>query len=318
MTHRQRRYNTRPAFTLVELLVVITIIAILVSLTAAAVMRAISKGPELLCSTEIGELQSKLANVIKNPANPLVFVPSRLHLSKKNNYNAALPLDRDSVAFLQARFGKHTCFDFANPPPNGQFIDWNGDNNANEELFLEGQQCLVFHLGGLPTYNPPNTVTGTIAMVGFSNDSQNPAKAPSGTGERRQVPFEFQSNRLVSFTSAALGSTGAFPVYLDPWKQTGGPANQHPFAFFASYNVEGGGQYDKYAGTSDCPSLGSLLPYQSNATTFLNPSSFQIISAGKDGKFGAGGANWGRTGTTDPLGKDDQSNFSAHVLGVAP
>jgi prepilin-type N-terminal cleavage/methylation domain-containing protein len=333
MTQRQRNRGVRPAFTLIEILVVITIIAILVSLTTAAVMRAITKGPELQCSSEIGELQAKLANVIKNPANPLVFVPSRLHLSKKNIYTAS-QLDQDSIRFLQARFGKHTCCDFT-PLPSANllyssvpFIDWNGDGNANEELYLEGQQCLVFHLGGVPVYNPANTVpapnvTGAISMVGFSNNPLNPAAAPSGTGEKRQGPyFEFQSNRLVAVLSSSTAfptNTGKFPVYLDPWMQTGGNANRRPFAFFASYNPEGGGQY-----SSDCPSLiapttgNPLQPYQASATTFVNPSNFQIISAGKDGKFGAGGTLWGRTGTTDPNGADDQSNFSAHLLGVAP
>ena len=50
----------------------------------------------------------------------------------------------------------------------------------------------------------------------------------------------------------------------------------------------------------------------------MNPSSFQIISAGKDGKFGAW-CELEQAGTTDPgNGKDDQSNFSGHLLGVAP
>jgi prepilin-type N-terminal cleavage/methylation domain-containing protein len=336
MTHRQRRRNARPAFTMIELLVVMTIIAILVALLSTAVMRSLAKGPELQTSSEIGELQAKLANVVSNPANPLVYLPSRLHLSKKNNYtsnpksavyNPASPnfaLDRDSMAFLQARFGKHTCFDFASPP--GQIINWNGDPNdpnGNQELYLEGQQCLVFHLAGVPTYN----AAGDIAMVGFSNDSQNPAKAATA-GEKRQGPyFEFQSNRLKLFTSAAFGSTGAFPIYFDIYTRPGGNTRQ-PFAFFASYSTEGGGLYDKYGGTSDCPSLllsppdpagTPLLPYQpTGSATFLNPSSFQIISAGRDGKFGAGGQVWGRTGTVNANGADDQSNFSSHLLGIAP
>jgi prepilin-type N-terminal cleavage/methylation domain-containing protein len=347
MTQRQRNRGVRPAFTLIEILVVITIIAILVSLTAAAVMRGLVKGPELVDSTEIGELQAKLANVIKNPANPIAYLPSQLHLSKTNNYtanpkspsyNPASPnfaLDRDSMAFLQARFGKHTCFDFQCPPP--QIIDWNGDL-TNEELYLEGEQCLVFHLGGLPIYSPANTVppanvTGTITFAGFSNNPQNPAQAPQNANERRQGPyFEFQSNRLESFSSAFPGNTGTYPIYLDPWTSPGGNANRKPYAFFASYNVEGGGLYNKYP-LSDCLSLTApttgnpLAPYQASATTFLNPSSFQIISAGRPvgippvgnhSAFGAGGTLWGRTGTTDPLGKYNQSNFSAHLLGVAP
>jgi len=329
MTHRQRRHGGRSAFTLIELMVVITIIAILVALLTTAVMKALGKGPELQTSSEIGELQAKLANVISNPANTLPFVPSRLHLSKKNLYTNS-QLDVDSIKYLQARFGKHTCFNIPNPPPPGQFIDWNGDNNPNEEVYLEGQQCLVFHLGGIPVYSPVNTVpvanvTGAITMVGFSNNPQNPVGnvaptpfSPAAT-ERRQGPyFEFQSSRLVSFTSTAFGISGSFPIYYDPWTHTGGNSKRRPYAFFASYNTEGGGLYNAPGlgyGSSDCPTLG-LLPYQATNGTWLNPSSFQIISAGKDGLFGAGGV-LPRSGTTDANGKDDQSNFSAHVLGNA-
>lgn len=336
MTQRKRNRGRRSAFTLVELMVVITIIAILVALLTTAVMSALSKGPELQTNSEIGGMQSKLATVINNSGSPLPYLPSRLHLSKMNNYNLNSQLDRDSIAYLQARFGKHTCYNFQSPSP--ALIDWNGDGK-NEELYLEGEQCLVFHLAGVPIYSPANTpppsgVTGAITFVGFSNNPSNPALPPASASERRQGPyFEFQSNRLVSFTSSIAGNSGPYPVYLDPWTHSGGTAKRQPYAFFASYNVEGGGLYDKY-GSSDCPSLvaptsGSpVLPYQANATTFLNPSSFQIISAGRPitnppnvinlSVFGEGGTAWGRAGTTDPNGRNNQSNFSAHLLGMAP
>lgn len=310
MTQRKPQRGGRPAFTLVELMVVITIIAILVALLTGAVMKALTKGPELQTSSEIGEMQSKLSAMANSTG--LTIVPSQLHLSKLNNYNPAIPLDRASVTFLQQRFGKRSCFDFKAPPP-GKFIDWNGDNVPAEELVLEGEQVLVFLLGGVPL-----NANGSTAMVGFSSNKQNPAQVPFN-GEHRDGPFfDFQPNRLKPMQSMITGNTAGalFPAYVDPWKQVGGLAKEAPFAFFASSNTEGGGLY-----TSDCPSLG-VTPYiQSTSgglTVWVNPSSYQIISAGKDGKFGAGGALWGKAGTTDPNGKDDQSNFSAHLLGVAP
>ena len=138
-------------------------------------------------------MQSKLSTVMNNSGSPLPYLPSQLHLSKTNNYpnrNFANSVDADTIAYLQRRFGKHTCCDFMPLPnpnyPNVPFIDWNGDGKPNEELFLEGEQCLVFHLGGIPVYSPPNSpplanVAGAITMVGFSNNPQNPAACAGNT-----------------------------------------------------------------------------------------------------------------------------------------
>ncbi len=146
MMQRRRGRNRRPAFTLIELLVVIAIIAILISLTAAAVMHVLVKGPESQARSEIGDLDMQLQKM-KSQFN-LKYLPSRLHLSKQNNYSNASQLDLDSKAFLQARFGRDCCYGFQSPPPVA--IDWNGDGVANEEIYLEGEQCLVFLLGGIP------------------------------------------------------------------------------------------------------------------------------------------------------------------------
>ncbi len=322
MINRQRP-SGRPAVTLIELMVVITIIAILVALLTGAVMKAISKGPELVTSSEMGEFQSKLSAEERDAG--VKYLPSRLHLSKQNFYpNKGVPnsLDADSVRFLTERFGKNACFNFT-ALSGANFIDWNGDGVANEELYLEGEQCLVFHLGGIPSGVTP----GSITMLGFSLNQQNPAAAPTVGAHRGGPFFDFQSNRLKAITSAFTdpvafplppnGHYGPFPVYLDPWVQVGG--GREPYAYFVSSNKEGAGQYSKY-GSSDCPSIlaattgNPLVPYLSPSGVAFNPSSCQIISAGKDGKFGPGGI-LPKAGTSDQYGKDDQANFGSRVLG---
>ena len=55
-------------------------------------MQALSKGPELQTSSDIGEMQSKLANVMNNRPVRLTYLPSRLHLSKTNNYRTELAI----------------------------------------------------------------------------------------------------------------------------------------------------------------------------------------------------------------------------------
>jgi hypothetical protein len=93
-------------------------------------------------------------------------------------------------------------------------------------------------------------------------------------------------------------------VYLDGW----GTA----YAFFSSgprgndYNIT----------SSDCQTLtGGTLPYFTGTVAspqFLNPNSFQIISAGPNKAFSPGGP-WNPT--TGTPGSDDMSNFSKGKLG---
>ena len=92
--------------------------------------------------------------------------------------------------------------------------------------------------------------------------------------------------------------------YLDPY-------GKQAYAYFSAGRKGYG---------NDCPSLG-LQPYAGAPGAFLNPQGFQIISAGRDGKFGRGGAGWAPAGAAtfypraDP-GRDDWSNFHDRPLGV--
>jgi hypothetical protein len=65
-----------------------------------------------------------------------------------------------------------------------------------------------------------------------------------------------------------------------------------------------------------------LSPYYSTyiagRKSYLNPDTVQILSAGRDGLFGSADLWAPQTGSTDPLGLDDQSNFSDRPLGVPP
>ena len=290
MTHKQRGRGARPAFTLIELLVVIAIIAILVSLTAAAVMRALVKGPELQTRSEIGELESKLGEARTKGYNNTPYLYSKLVLHENGVYTNSLD-DQHTVQVLTGMFGRYVV---------GNKINWSQANppTYSKTITLEGEQALVFYLGGMP-----NITANGVSMVGFSTNPANPAALPASAAEKRIGPyFEFQTNRLVI-------EANNFPVYTDPWK-TGSP-----YAYFASTNKEGAGLYQP----GDCASIIPVapVPYIDTTGKWVNAGSFQIISAGRDGKFGAAGASWNpSTGTTDPNGKDDQSNFSSSLLGA--
>ena len=320
MTHTRRGRARRTAFTLIEMLVVILIIALLVSLTAAAVLRALVKGPEITDRSEMGEMETKITS-LQRDFNLAVVPPSHLRLREDGVYTSANPAiqqDYDKTKiFLQAMFGRHIT---------DQGVPWSDGQNIhpNVDLVLEGEQCLVFYLGGHYQQDP---TTGLLGMVGF------PTQVSGGSNAGKRGPFfEFQPARLKMFT--APGSGLPFPVYLDPWKAGKGPWGPGtPYAYFSSYNTEGLGDYH-----DDCPSLlcspptnlalsPHLTAYMDPSGKWVNAGSFQIISAGKDGKFGPGatlvGGKWTPTywnptkGTTDPNGQDDQANFSPRVLGAA-
>jgi type II secretory pathway pseudopilin PulG len=144
---------------------------------------------------------------------------------------------------------------------------------------LNGAQCLVFYLGGM---------NGTD---GFSDNPTNPT-LPGGT---RIGPFyQFRSNRLTPQPGYATPL-----MYLDPYGT--------PYAYFGAtsknvYNL------------ADCVDLG-VQPYLEGANRFLNPNTFQIISAGKNKVFGPGGPIDLNNGVANEAGADDLSNFSSTELG---
>jgi len=284
----------RAGFTLIELLVVMAIIAILVSLSAAGVMRVLWKIPEIQARTEIGEFDTALGSVMADYglSDP---PPSVLVLNETN------PQSGPSGPFLTKMFGK-------NLGVGATFVDWNGDGVANGPWILEGEQCLVFYLGGIP--NTAAVAAGSPPQcLGFSTNNMNPAQAG---GARKGPYFQFQSSRLVAGPPTAPN----FFMYIDAWKAKTGPK---PYAYFSSQGIQGTNLSSGYAmgalgAGKDCQSIGAN-PYLDTAGNFTFSNKYQIISAGQNGLFGAG--LWDPSqGAPDAGGRDDQANFSSKLLGA--
>src|SRR5262249_50171590 len=134
-------------------------------------------------------------------------------------------------------------------------------------------QCLVFFLGG-----PAPPVGGIYGPQGFATDPTNPVNL---SGDRVGPFFTFDSARLVD----GLGGRTAngFPSYLDPWRNS----SKLPYHYFSSYNQTNGYHPKNPNDTRNDTTVFGVYPYFESQGRFLNPNTFQIHSAGKDGQFGS-------------------------------
>jgi prepilin-type N-terminal cleavage/methylation domain-containing protein len=241
----------RGGFTLIELLVVIAIIAILVGLTAGAVMRIWFKGPEIAVRKDLTQLSASVGTFLRDHRIEFGQPPSRLLLRDDGNYSAAAnvgneQLAKDSHEFLKKMF----------PACALTGMDWNNNGAVDGPAILSGQECLVFFLGG---------IGGTR---GFS---ANPANPTDGRTERIGPAYTFETKRL------ATGAAG-YPVYNDPWGT--------PYAFFSSYKAKNG--YNRYGAGDSAGAAAYVASVNGAVTVYVNPDTVQIISAGKDKAFGSG------------------------------
>src|SRR5439155_10082102 len=87
------------------------------------------------------------------------------------------PVAMESLAYLTRLWPQLTApgGPWSQPATPGvpTFIDWNGNGKADEPVILEGDQCLVFFLGGIPMQG------ATAWCFGFSTDPRDPSRAVS-------------------------------------------------------------------------------------------------------------------------------------------
>ncbi len=303
MKQKQLRRTPRTAFTLVELLVVIAIIAVLVSLFVGAAVQILNKIDEVKTRTDIEQLHEAMVNYttktnLEQPPSRFVLCETQAgYYAGMNDPNPAIAqLYTDSYSYLTHLFPRINWNTVntpvgLNPPPPWAGIDWNGDTFQSPDVILEGDQCLVFFLGGVNTN-------------GFSNNPGNPGQ---NGGERLGPFFDFKPFRLVD---PGRPTSPGYRVYIDAYGKS-------PYVYFSSYKTRNG--YARYASLgSDC-SLVPQGPYNDGAGNYQNPDSFQIISAGRDTLFGPGGT-WTPAGaaTMPAAGRDDMANFYDHPLGITP
>ena len=288
----QTRARARAGFTLIELLVVIAIIAVLMGVLLAGVMGAFKAGPRAQTTSTL----SALANAINTfgSETKVPYVPSGTWSGSawtgpfrlRNSYTSTTnPNDQSFEAqYIVRVFGRVTLDNLGNPGLPG--------NDTSAPVTLDANQTLLFFVNGLQD----NDGQGNVAFRGFQK-GQKPF-TPFTQGENRLGPF-FGEITKRQYSAPA----GQFARIIDGWGT--------PIAYFTAYNAKQTAlNSGAYGGANSAGPAGPFF----TSTGYANPAGFQLISAGENKQFGAGG-NWA---SVNQQGADDRANFSPNNLGAGP
>jgi len=213
--------------------------------------------------------------------------------------------------------------------------DFNADGDTTDIHHLEGAECLVFFLGGRVDFGASGTGTANSgALVGFS---KNPI-SPFGFGGNRRGPyFEFKGNCNIStstptklvFSGRLCDTDGdGFPEYLDTIGGQTLPYLYYENGYRFQANASSWVNSDNWGSTSASqrlarayyqPGMATTYPAGALASVPHNKSGYQIISAGFDYDYGAGGAfdasNSANNTGMSAADRDNITNFHPGLLG---
>jgi len=325
-TRHDQSSALRAAFSLIELVVVILIIAILASLILNGVMAARTTALNATVTADIKNVEKAISDFkLKFGVEP----PSEIYLYETPaGWSGATPEARRSRAFIRQIWPQ---FDFSMPiapamvPADPDAFttpgrDINGDKDLGDVIHLTGAEALVFFLGGMnatnvvdsrgllrttpvaPATTPPNVgdVITHWEPLGFSVSPTDPF---ARGGSRIGPYFEIDSERLIN-VDGDTDPEGA-PEYLDPL-----PGQTKPLIYASSYDGRGYRAADLVTG----PSSTFTSVYTKTGGQAYNPKSFQIISAGVDGDYGTGGVYDDTLPANRSAERDNITNFKGGRL----
>lgn len=288
--------TSRRAFTLTELLVVIAIIAILVSLVSVGVMAAMARAKATRIKVELDQIDMAMRKF-------------------KDQYGAYPPCDlrvTDPTAMAKLRQFVATAFPRYNLNDLQNDITYALDTGAATPTFRP-DRALVFWLRGFSS-DPLHP------FVNRNDFPLNGTTTPGTTKVTRTPIFEMDTTRLVAIDDTGNPSTTKMFSYFPQGRPA--DANAAPYVYWDSrsygdisvnpplvplqFNSTGTMiaspiQPFANAGTAT-PYAADLDPAVPGADAWQNADSFQLISAGVDGKYGKPNANYNEAARVFPTG----------------
>ncbi|MFH5803458.1 type II secretion system protein [Alienimonas sp. DA493] len=338
------RAPARAGFTLVELLVVIGVIALLLALLTPALRSAIGTAKTAAVRTEMSGMEAALSQFHSEYGR---MPPSYINLRRTGTGSfvdpATMPLLRSLFGITVDEGAMVDSLNAMNFPGGG--VSASAVGGPGDPGVLRGAECLVLFLGGLPASG--TAASGpTKELSGWSKNPRDPFNVKYKNtsspipgdfvlldGPRRTPPFyEFQPDRLKRPGELGAADELAYFTYLDAFDGQTTPliyANSDMGRGYqardVAYNV------GVFKNTNGSPSLFKGVyrtpdetPENLEDNPPINPNGYQIISPGRDGKFGAGGTYGVEDGYKPALdgagnvvdgGDDNVTNFSEGTLG---
>ena len=184
----------------------IIVLAILVGLLLPVIAAALRTAKNAAVQAEISQLAQALASFKAAygdypPSRVILYengffpVGNTQHVNGDSNDITYGALAQRSLIALRKFFPKVVFSTsgqpptvFYNPPPgNGFWYDFNGNGVMDGPYILQGDECLVFFLGGIPFQDP---TTGAFGMTGFGKDPVNPVHEQPGLRRAIQRQLE--------------------------------------------------------------------------------------------------------------------------------